>query len=215
MKNTKILEMINNGQIEELKALIQEEIFTDELKSKPGAKQRYAAMKKYFSYSGKNANRATSMPCKITFREEEYISFINGYSLALTKESSGEIELFGEPEKYMKVEKLLSFENEINTVDFNKVIAEARSKGYKLKRAEVEQNGDFRYIFHYDNAYFKIGLLDATFSIINDGSEVKVWHPGSRKEISPIIIENNLGVCMILPFNYNHIKGGVTVIEAA
>ena len=41
MQNTKILEMLNNGQIEELKALIQEEIFTNELKSKPGAKQRY------------------------------------------------------------------------------------------------------------------------------------------------------------------------------
>ena len=45
MQNTKILEMLNNGQIEELKALIQEEIFTNELKSKPGAKQRYLAMK--------------------------------------------------------------------------------------------------------------------------------------------------------------------------
>ena len=29
MQNTKVLEMINNGQIEELKALLQDEIFTD------------------------------------------------------------------------------------------------------------------------------------------------------------------------------------------
>lgn len=36
MQNTKILEMINDGQIEKLKALIQEEIFTDGLKNKPG-----------------------------------------------------------------------------------------------------------------------------------------------------------------------------------
>ena len=64
MQNTKILEMLNNGQIEELKALIQEEIFTNELKSKPGAKQRYAAMKKYFSYV-KNNNKALEKPLKL------------------------------------------------------------------------------------------------------------------------------------------------------
>ena len=68
---------------------------------------------------------------------------------------------------------------------------------------------------YYDNAYFKIGLLDATYSIINDGGITTVWHPGSRKEISPIIIENSLGVCMVLPFNYDHFKDGVTVIEVA
>ena len=32
MKNTKVLEMLNNGQIEELKALLQDEIFADSLK---------------------------------------------------------------------------------------------------------------------------------------------------------------------------------------
>ena len=32
MQNTKVLEMINNGQIEELKTLLQDEIFTDSLK---------------------------------------------------------------------------------------------------------------------------------------------------------------------------------------
>lgn len=36
MQNTKILEMIDNGQIAELKALIQDEIFTDKLKKNPG-----------------------------------------------------------------------------------------------------------------------------------------------------------------------------------
>ena len=31
MKNTKVLEMLNNGQIEELKTLLQDEIFTESL----------------------------------------------------------------------------------------------------------------------------------------------------------------------------------------
>lgn len=215
MQNTKILEMLNNGQIEELKTLIQEEIYTDGLKSKPGAKQRYAAMKKYFSYIKGNGNPACTMPCVIDFEGEKYTSFINGYSIALTKEASGEIELFENPDKYLNVQKMIVFDGEEKEIDFNEIIAEARSKGYKLKKSEVEQNEDFKYVFHYDNAYFKVGLLDSTYSIINDGEKAAVWHPGNKKEYSPIIIRNNIGVCVVLPFNYDREKYNVTVIEVA
>lgn len=38
MKNTKILEMINNGQIKELKALVQDEIFSDTLRKQARGK---------------------------------------------------------------------------------------------------------------------------------------------------------------------------------
>ena len=215
MQNTKILEMLNNGQIEELKAQIQEEIFTDELKNKPGAKQRFAAMKKYFSYIKGNGNKACTMPCVIDYKGETHTSFINGYSIALTTETSGEMELFDEPDKYLNVEKFIVFDGEEKEIDFNKIIAEAKSKGYKLKRSEVEIGGDFKYVFHYDDAYFKIGLLDATYSIINNGEKATVWHIGKRKEISPMIIKNSLGVCVILPFHYDEEKSGVTVIEVA
>lgn len=212
MQNTKILEMISNGQIEELKTLIQEEIFTDGLKSKLGAKQRYAAMKKYFSYI-KNGNPACTMPCVIDFEGEKYTSFVNGYSIALTKEISGEIKLFENPDKYLNIQKMIVFDGEEKEIDFNAIIAEAKSKGYKLKKSEVETGGDFRYIFHYDDAYFKIGLLDATYSIINDGEKAIVWHPGERKKISPMVIKNSLGICLLLPFHYDEEKNGVTVIE--
>lgn len=52
MDNTKILEMLNGGQIEELKGKIQDEIFQEELKKSEGtdAKKRYSAMKRYFKY---------------------------------------------------------------------------------------------------------------------------------------------------------------------
>jgi len=215
MQNTKILEMINNVQIEELKTMIQEEIFIDGLKSKPGAKQRYAAMKKYFSYVNNNRNKALERPCVIDFDGEKYTSFINGYSIALTTETSGEMKLFEEPDKYLKVEKMIVFDGEEKEIDFNVIIAEAKSKGYKLKKSEVEQNGDFKYVFHYDNAYFKIGLLDSTYSIINDGEKATVWHQGNNKRVSPITIKNSLGVCVILPFNYEEEKHNVTVIEVA
>ena len=214
MQNTKILKMLNNGQIEELKALIQDEIFTDGLKSKPGAKRRYAAMKKYFSYI-KNENIALKKPCLIDFKGEKYTSFINGYSIALTKETCGEIELFGDPDKYLKVEKAIVFDGEEKEIDFNAIMAEAKNKGYKLKKSEVEQGDNFKYVFHYDTAYFKLGLLDSTFSIINDGEKAAVWHPGSNKKTSPIVIKNNIGICVIFPFCYNIEKHDVTVFEAA
>lgn len=206
--------MINNGQIEELKALIQEEIFKEELKSKPGAKQRYAAMKKYFSYV-KNNNKAFQRPCIIDFKGEKYTSFVNGYSIALTTETSGGMELFEGLGKYLNVEKMIVLDGEEKEIDFNKFIAEAKSKGYKLKKSEVEQGDDFKYIFHYDNAYFKVGLLDSTYSIINDGEKVEVWHPGNNKRVSPIIIKNSIGIGVILPFNYDKEKCDVTVIEVA
>jgi len=215
MQNTKILEMLNNRQIEELKTLIQDEIFTEGLKSKHGAKQRYAAMKKYFSYIKGNGNKACTMPCQIDFDGKKYTSFINGFSIALTKETSGEMELFEDADKYLNVEKMITFDGEEKEIDFNKIIAEAKSKGCKLKKSEVEQGNDFKYVFHYDNAYFKVGLLDSTYSIINNGEKATVWHHGNRKEYSPIIIKNDIGICVVLPFNYDREKHNVTVIEVA
>ncbi len=212
IQNTKILEMLNNGKIEELKTLIREEIFKDELKRKPGARQRYAAMKKYFSYI-KSVNPACTMPCIIDLKREKYTSFINGYSIALTKESSGEMKLFENPDKYLNVEKMVMFEGEEKEIDFNAIIADAKSKGYKLKKSEVEQGEDFKYAFHYDDAYFKIGLLDSTYSIINDGEKAIVWHPENNKRVSPITIKNSFGICVVLPFNYDKEKHNVTVIE--
>jgi len=67
MQNTKILELLNNGQVEELKAMIQDEIFQDEIKTVPGAKQRYAAMKKYFKYQ-ENEKESLQKPCKVNFK---------------------------------------------------------------------------------------------------------------------------------------------------
>ena len=39
--------MLDKGQTEELKSLLQDEIYANSLKSNPSAKKRYAAMKRY------------------------------------------------------------------------------------------------------------------------------------------------------------------------
>ena len=94
MQNTKVLEMINNGQIEELKALLQDEIFADSLKGNGNAKKRYSAMKRYFKYSD-NTNKALNLPCKdIEVSGNTYNSFVDGYTLVLTTESIGEMESY-------------------------------------------------------------------------------------------------------------------------
>ena len=51
MKNDKILKMIENGQIDELKKELRDEIFQDEIKKQPSMKERYSAMKRYFKYA--------------------------------------------------------------------------------------------------------------------------------------------------------------------
>ena len=202
MQNTKVLEMINNGQIEELKALLQDEIFTDSLKGNGNAKKRYSAMKKYFTYTKGNGNKALEKPCVIDFEGQKHTSFVNGYSIALTTETAGQMEHFEDASNYFNVAKMVTYDGTKREIDFTRVLAEAKSKGYKLKKSEVENGGDFQYIMHYDGAFFKIGLLDATYGIIDNGEKAEVYHQDGKKT-SPIIIKNDIGIAVVLPVNYN------------
>ena len=95
MRSIKVLGMINEGRIEELKAALRDEIYQESLKKKPNAKRRYSAMKKYFGYTD-SVREVCQKPCVIEFDGEEYTSFTNSYTLVLTKEPTGEIELFNQ-----------------------------------------------------------------------------------------------------------------------
>lgn len=216
-KTQKILEMLNNGQIEELKFLLRDEIYKNELTRVPGAKQRYAAMKRYFKYFRSPTGQTKEIcqkPCIVEFKGEEYTSFTNGFSLVLTKESSGEIELFEDPKNYLNIEKLISFDGTDRRINLTRVIAEAKGKGYKLKRSETTKSSD-TYCLHYDDAYYAISLLDISYSIINDGDVSEVWHKVDNG-LKPIVVKNNIGVCLVLPINPEFIKPDkITIIEAA
>ena len=203
MKNTKILEMINDGRIDELKKNLQDEIYAEELKSKPGAKKRYAAMKKYFKYTN-HSREALQKPCVIEFEGREYTSFTNSYSLVLTTESAGEMELFPDPERYPQVSRLIRRDGDERKVNFSKIFAEAKSKGYKLNKSEVD-SFKYRYLLEYDNAYFKMGLLEATYAIIDDGEDATVYHDDASK-YKPITIETSLGICIVLPMKIDSVS---------
>lgn len=194
MKNTKVLEMINRGRIEELKDILRDEIYQDVLKKKPGAKQRYAAMKKYFTYT-RSARACCNKPALIDFEGKKVTSFTNSFSLALTTEPCGAIGLFTEDDgNYPDTGRMIKREGDHVKVDFSKTFAEAKSKGYKLTKATVNGNG---FMLHFNGAYFRLGLVDATYGIINDGGSVTVYHNG--KNVSPMTIENDIGVCLVLP----------------
>lgn len=199
MQSARALELLNKGCIEELKAILQDEIYQESLKKKPNAKKRYAAMKKYFSYTD-STREICQRPCEIEFEGARYNAFTNSYTMALTTESIGEIEPFDQSAGvYPDVSRLMKIEGEPRKMDLNKVIAEAKSKGYKLKKQEVFCN---RVLFHYDGTYFRIALIDMTFGIIDDGEEATVYHvPNS---IKPMYITTSIGMALVLPINRTH-----------
>lgn len=209
MQSLKALEMLNNGQIEELKAALRDEVYAEVLKSKPNANKRYQAMKRYFRYSDKG-REILQKPCVVDFEGEKRTAICNGFSLVLTTESSGEISLCDEPNRYPPVARLINRDGDERKIDFKKVLAEAKSKGYKLKQSEIYGN---KYLMHYDGAFFRIGLLDITYGIIDDGREVTVYHP--EKSIRPMVIENDIGICTVMPINNStgEFEEDVVVIE--
>lgn len=198
MQNTKILEMLNEGHIEKLKAKLKDTIYAESLKSKPNAKKRYGAMKKYFTYVN-SVREACQKPCIIEFEGKQYNSFCNSYSLVLTSEDCGEIEMY-DPSKgnYPDVTRLIKYEGtEEDTIDISEVIAKAKSRGYRLKKSEVNGN---TYLMKHEGNYYRIGLIDSTYGIIDDGSEVTVHYISNSHR--PLIIENNIGMAVVMPVRY-------------
>ena len=197
MQTTKILEMLNSGKIEDLKTVLQDEIYQESLKKNPSAKKRYSAMKRYLKTISESRPIITK-PCDVEFEGKKYISFTNSYSLALTTESCGEIEKCDEPDRYPNVTRLIKFEGDANKVDFNKVLAEAKSKGYKFTKNAIHSN---EYLMFYNGAYFRMALVDITYGILNDGKEIDVYFGG---ELKPMTIQNDIGVGIILPIRHDN-----------
>lgn len=196
MKTSKVLEMLNQGCIDELKAALQDEIFTESLKTKPNAKKRYTAMKRYLKTIS-DSRPILTKPCHIEFEGVEYNAFTNGFSLALTTENCGEIEMCSEPERYPDVTRLIPSGGEEGKIDFSRVIANAKSKGYKYTKNAIYSND---YLMHYKGAYFRVALVDITYSILDDGQEITVLFNGKHR---PLTIKNDIGMGIIMPVRYN------------
>lgn len=150
-------------------------------------------MKKYLNTCSQS-REILAKPCEIDFQGTKYASFCNSYSLALTRESCGEIAVCGEPDRYPDVTRLVKFDGEEDTIDFAKVMAEAKSKGYKYTKTMINTNN---YLMHFKGSYYRIGLVDVTFGIINDGKPATVFKERVRNR--PITVINDIGVAVIMP----------------
>lgn len=208
MQNLKMLEMLNKGQVEELKSILQDEIYAASLKSNPNGKKRYAAMKRYLKTITESRPILTK-PCEVEFEGKKYNSFTNSYSLILTKESCGELEMCDEPARYPDVTRLINRDGDVEKVDFNKVLAKAKSKGYKYTKNAIHSN---EYLMKYNGSYFRMALVDITYGILDEGKEIDVYFNSNTR---PITIENDLGIGIILPIRGDgeYIDGGI-IIEA-
>lgn len=208
MQNSKILEMLDKGQIEELKSILRDDIYSNSLKSNPTAKKRYAAMKRYLKTIS-DSRPILTKPCEIEFEDTKYNAFTNTYSLVLTKEPCGELDICSEPDRYPDTSRLIRRSEEHEAVYFNKVIAEAKSKGYKYSKSYIYSN---EYLMQYKDNYFRISLVDVTYGILDEGEETNVYYNGTNRLIT---FENELGIGIIMPVRNDgeHIEGA-TIIEA-
>ena len=215
MQNAQILKMIENGEIEELKRILRDEIYQNSLSRNPDVKSRYSAMKRFFKYV--NSTLPTfHFPCKnIVVQGKTYTSFLNGYCFALTTESIGEIEPF-DAEKarssYPDVSKYVSSDaRKSGKIDLSKAIATAKAKGYK--KDEVTDN--WIYSFSLYDGFFKVGLVDKVFSIIDDGEPAEFYYAGP---VSLFLIKTSIGIGGILPFkkmsDYNKEGKEITFVDA-
>lgn len=207
MKNSKVLEMLKQNRIEELMSELKDEIFTESLKGNASAKKRYAAMKRYLKTISESRPILTK-PCEVEFEGSKYNSFTNTYSLALTTESCGEIEMCNEPERYPDVTRLIPLGGEENTLDFRKVLAEAKSQGYKYTKTAIHSN-DF--LMRYRENYFRIGLVDVTYGILDDGEETAVYFNGHNR---PLTIKTQFGYGLVLPIRADGELVGSVIIDA-
>ena len=196
MKSEIILEMLKNNEIEELKRILEEEVYKNAMQDK-GGKARYSAMKRYYRFADKDKVEKLKKPCKdIEYQGKLYNCFIDGYCFALTAESLGNMETYDNANNdYFSVGRLISFNGDMEKLNLNKILAIAKSKGYKFKKSEVDTINAVYYL-KYKGSYYKIGLLDKAYSIINDGEEAEVYYSGER---NVLIIKNNIGIAGICP----------------
>lgn len=196
MKSEVILEMLKNNKIEELKRILEEEVYKNAMQDK-GGKARYSAMKRYYRFADKDKVEKLKKPCKdIEYQGKLYNCFIDGYCFALTAESLGNMETYDNANNdYFSVGRLISFNGDMEKLNLNKILAIAKSKGYKYKKSEVDTINAVYYL-KYKGSYYKIGLLDKAYSIINDGEEAEVYYSGKS---DVLIIKNNIGIAGICP----------------
>ena len=209
MKSEIILEMLKNNKIEELKRILEKEVYKNAMKDKD-EKSRYSAMQRFFLFSKNEIRECAKKPCKdIEYNGKLYNSFVDGMCFALTTESIGTMESYDNSKNdYFNIKYFIDFSGSMEELDLNSVLAQAKSKGYKFKKSELYE--DTLYFLHYKNNYYKIALLDKAYSIINNNEKAEIYHSGQK--YSTLFIKNNIGITGICPYKLED-KSNYIIIE--
>ena len=212
MKNTKVLEMLNKDRIEELKALLQDEIYNDALNTRSGAKQRYAAMKRYQASISDYDNKIMKyIGSDIEIHGEKYNCFIDGFTIALTQEKTGELELHNKEKhgEYFRINQMIpDLYNPDGKISYKEILAEAKQKGYKY----IKKHKESHTLVKISNAHINMVLLEKAYSIIDDGEDAEIFLCEDKGK-TPIILKTSIGICLILPVNINSIENQFNIFE--
>lgn len=196
METAKIIDLLENYKIDELLYKLKNELYLEEIGKEAGAKQRYAAMKRYFKYTKNMKSSVIRMPCKVEYEGKFYYSFTDGYSLVFTSEGIGAIEEYdNRGGTYYKVESQMVIDGVEDTIDMRPIFAEASKLGYRYSKNELD-TGKFTTAWNYKGNYFKMGILDQAFRIIDDNEPAIVY---SKGYLNPIVFKTSIGFAMILP----------------
>ena len=168
---------------------------------KVGRKMRSNAMKRFYRFvDDKGYNRYPYRGVKV-FKDEVMNCLLNDYCMVLTKEEIDGMEDYKNMVPYKDFPDINGILKKMPEhgvkVDINKVIDVAKHAGYKYGKREIESN--FKYLWKYEDAYFKIGLVDKAFQVINDGQKANVYH---RAYNAPLFIETSIGIAAVLPMCY-------------
>lgn len=171
---------------------------------KIGYKMRSHAMKRFYRFvddKGASYNRYPYRDIKVFEKKEVMNCLLNDYCMVLTKEEINDIKDYKDIEPYgnfPNINVILSkMPKRSIKVNINKVLDTAKYAGYKYSKCEIGNN--FRYVWKYEEAYFRIGLLDKAFQVINDGQKANVYY---RAYNAPLFIETSIGIAAVLPMCY-------------
>lgn len=207
MKNEQILKMLNDGEYEELKALLQLEIYKKSIGT--DAKKRLAAMKRYFKYGIHNKTIA-SMQYPFLMPDGN-TSFIDGYSAVITKEKAEGMEYFNVEEygEYIDVANIIGQEERKNKnvycINLTKYVAKAKMDGYKYSEAVfTKTDKQSRFLLQMPNGgYFNMGFIDKVASILDDGSGQFTVVLDDRNKNQAMYIATDLGKGIVLPIRFD------------
>lgn len=173
---------------------------------KIGCKMRRYAMKRFYRFVDDKKPNYDKFPYRNikVFKEEVMNCLLNDYCFVLTKEEIVGMEDYKDIEPYKDFPNINGILRKMSKhgikVDINKVIDVAKHAGYKYSKCEIEGGfKDFKYVWKYEDAYFKIGLLDKAFQVINDGEKADVYYKAFN---APLFIRTSIGIAAVLLMYY-------------